>query len=393
MISFYKMLVMSYLVPSLALSSTFVGNGGNAKDLELNISLKVISQTLDVIKPDIKSELCLCPDSLSSYPVCRSLEKLTKKQIEFCQNFLVENASEISSRIKKTTQFVWTENSIYVKEKGQNLSVDAITEFKENRITIQKNRFIALPSYERNFLISHEIFHLSTWNKKPIQDEQIIGPFNSETGGRELLNAAAASIVVLSNSKRIAQQHVSDLNRSRKNKKYWIQLDYSGFKAQEDLDTLYIPEDYRGYVFTGKYYFTEEAGFFAKMAHYSAEKTTLDTIKTSDSQNLFGIGGVYRFSPSTNEMSFWGQSYIEGALSFDFLTSEFKLDEDPLHVQEKASSNFLTVQCTYFMPLEHDLWLQAGLGYNSPRYSLNKEVDAEYSKGRLITNLGVSYAF
>lgn len=390
---FYKKIILLYLLPSLAISSTFVGNGGNAKDLELNISLKVITKTLDIIQPNIKSELCRCPESLSSYPVCRSLEKLNPAQVEFCQNFLIENAPEVSNKIKNTTQFVWTENSLYVKEHGQNLSVDAITEFKENRITIQKNRFIELPSYERNFLISHEIFHLSTWNKKPLQDEQVIGPFNSSTGGRELLNAAAASIVVLSNSKGIAQQHQNDLNRSRKNKKFWLQLDYSAFTAKEDLDTLYIPEDYKGTVFTGKYYMTDQIGVFAKFSHYSAAKTTLDTIQTTDSQNIFGLGAVYRISPSDNEMSFWGQSYIEGALSYDFMTTEMKLDEDPLHIQEKTSSSFLTVQCMYFMPLQHSLWFQVGLGYNSPRYSLSKEVDAEYSKGRLTTNLGVSYAF
>ena len=387
------LLGISYLQ---AAESTFVGNGGNAGDVELHVSKLVLEKTLKTISEDQEAEtnLCRCTGSYANYPACKSLEKLNNEQVIFCAKFIKERSADLASLLEKSEVTVqWTEEALRVKENNANLPVDALTIYSSKAILINKENYLNLESNERNFLLGHEIFHLSSYEKQPVSDEQKIGPFNTTTGGRSLLNAVGAALVMYSVQNRIAEQHESDLNRSRQSKKYWVSLEYSQFQSKEDLGTLYIPNKYTGLAFAFQYAVSDKVLVGLHGSRYEPKDTFMETINGRDKIDALGIGAQYRYFPFDNLFSFEGQSFGTIGFKYEFLSSQFELTENSLTIEDKAKTNYLTLDAHYYIPLQRGFWLQAGLNYNQPHYKYSENVDAQFTQGRWITNLGVSYAF
>lgn len=379
-----------------AAESTFVGNGGNAGDIELRVSKIVLEDTLKSISENTSDDLslCECKGDYANYPACQSLEKLNVEQVQYCSQFIKESSSTLA-KLLETSQitFQWTEQALQVKENNSTLPVDAVTVYANKLIMINKENYLNLESNERNFLLGHEIFHLTQHDKKPVVDEQKIGPFKTQTGGRELLNAVGAALVMYSIENNIVNRYDNDLLRSRQNKKYWISLEYSQFEAHEDLGTLYIPSKYSGLSLNLQYLLSDVifVGFYG--SQYEAKDKFAGTINGKDKIKTLGLGLQYRFFPFNNLFSFSGQSFGTIGLKYDFLTSQFELTENSLQIKDKATTNYLTLDAHYYIPLQRGFWLQAGLSYNQPNYKYSENVDAQFTKGRLFTNLGVSYAF
>ncbi len=379
-----------------AAESTFVGNGGNAGDVELHVSKLVLEKTLKKISEDQNSEssLCRCTGNYANYPACKSLEKLNTEQVIFCAKFIKERSAGLASLLEKSEVTVqWTEEALRVKENNANLPVDAVTIYSNKAILINKKNYLNLESNERNFLLGHEIFHLAVYEKQPVSDEQKIGPFDTVTGGRTLLNAVGAALVMYSVQNHIVEQHESDLDRSRQSKKYWISLEYSQFDSKEELGTLYIPNKYTGLAFGVQYAVTDKVFVGLYGSRHEAKDTFMETITGRDKIDTFGVGAQYRYFPFDNLFSFEGQSFGTIGFKYEFLSSEFELTENSLTIEDKVKTNYLTLDAHYYIPLQRGFWLQAGLSYNQPRYKYSENVDAQFTQGRLITNLGVSYAF
>lgn len=375
--------------------STFVGNGGNAGDLELRVSKLTLESTLERISEDGSKvlSLCRCSENYNQYPACKSLEKLTNEQVHFCGKFIYERAAELSQMLKNKVTIQWTDQSMQVKENNANLPVDAMANFENKTILINKENYLSLESYQRNFLLGHEIFHLSQWENSKIKDEQPIGVFDTNTGGRVLLNAAAAALVMYSIENNIADKHESDLYRSRRDKQRWLSLEYSAFKAKEDLNTLYIPESYTGLNLGFQHLITNEIGVGLNYSSYKSKDTFLDTIEVTDQIDIYSIGAFYRFFPFHDLFSFEGQSFGTIGLRGDFLQGQFELKEPPLAIQEKVKTNYLTLVARYYIPLQNGFWLQAGADLNQPNYKYSQNIDAQFSQLRVATNVGVSYGF
>ncbi len=379
-----------------AAESTFVGNGGNAGDVELHVSKLVLEKTLQAISEDQLAEdtLCRCDGIYAQYPACKSLEKLNEEQAKFCGKFIKDRSAGLLQLLAKSEVTIqWTEEALRVKENNANLPVDAITIYANKAIMINKENYLRLESNERNFLLGHEIFHLTTYDKNPVSDEQKIGPFNTNTGGRSLLNSVGAALVMYSVQNKIAEKHDNDLNRSRQNKQFWISLDVSQFESKEDLGTLYIPNRYLGGTLSLQYLLSDKffVGLYGSM--YESKDTFLGTIEAKDNVNSIGVGAQYRYFLFDNLFSFEGQSFGTIGFKYEFLTSQFELTENSLKVEDKASTNYLTLDARYYIPLQRGFWLQAGLSYNQPNYKYAENIDAKFTKGRLLTNLGVRDAF
>jgi hypothetical protein len=394
-----KMIFISLFLIGFSLQaadSTFVGNGGNAGDIELHVSKAILEKTLKTISNDQLSEsnLCRCTGNYAQYPACKSLEKLTDEQVNFCAKFIKERSSVLSQLLEKSEVTIqWTEEALRVKENNANLPVDAVTIYSNKAIMINKENYLRLESNERNFLLGHELFHLTTYENNPVSDEQKIGPFSSNTGGRSLLNAVGAALVMYSLQNKIAEQHDSDLNRSRQSKKFWISLEYSQFESKEDLGTLYIPSTYSGGVLSFQYLLDEHVFVGLYGSSFEAKDTFIGTINGKDTIKTLGLGAQYRFFPFSNLFSFEGQSFGTVGFRYEFLNSQFELTENSLSIEDKVTTNYLTLDTHYYIPLQRGFWLQAGLCYNQPNYKYSDNVDAKFSKGRLFTNIGVSYAF
>ncbi len=380
-------------------ASTFVGNGGNAGDLELEISKNTVIKTFEYIQehPEQAAKLCTCPKEYDDFPICKNLEKLSEEKVKLCSQFLQQKAPELALKLKNETRFVWTEEPLFVQEHQSKMSVDALTNYQNKMILLNKENFLARESYERNFLLAHESFHLTDYQKKPLADEQTIGPFDSTTGGRELLNAMATAVVLKANESGIAQEYRRHLIRSRQSKKFWLSLDYSQFNAKEELGTLYIPNQYKGPVLSAKYFFTDTVGVGLNYGWAKAEDTFLTTIHSLDEIQNFGVGLFYKWMPFENKLSFWGQSFLQLGAKYEFLKSTFKMEENIsgaiLNIEDSAQAQYATLECSYFIPIIHGFWVQAGVGYNQPHYTYSQNIDAKYNQGRILTNIGVSYGF
>lgn len=383
----------------VAWASTFVGNGGNAADLELEISKTTLIKTYEYIQenPNQANKLCTCPSEYADFPLCKNLEKLSEEQTNFCSQFLQKKAPELALKLKNEVGFIWTEEPLFVQEHQSKMSVDALTNYQNKMILLNKENFLARESYERNFLLAHESFHLTDYQKKPLLDEQSVGPFDSATGGREFLNALAAVVVLKSNESGIAQQYRRHLERSRQTKKFWLSLDYTQFKAQEELGTLYIPDQYKGSTLSAKYFFTDTLGVGLHYGWLKAKDTFLTSIESTDTIENFGVGLFYKWMPFENKLSFWGQSFFQLGAKYEFLKANFKMDENIagtiLTVEDSAQTQYGTLECSYFIPLIHGFWIQAGVGYHQPHYAYSENIDAKYNQGRVSTNVGVSYGF
>ena len=78
----------------ITLASTFVGNGGNVGDIELQVTLNQISKTLSAIIEDeeLGDELCGCVDAYKNDELCTHIESLTKAQVKYCSIKLKEKS-------------------------------------------------------------------------------------------------------------------------------------------------------------------------------------------------------------------------------------------------------------------------------------------------------------
>lgn len=378
-----------------ASAGTFVGNGGNASDVELYVSRMIIEKTLLKISEDkdAASKLCRCEGEYAQYPACKSLEKLNEEQVSFCGKFISDRAAALSNLLKSTVRIQWTDQVLLVKENGSTMPVDALAIYNDKTILINKENYLNLTSNERNFLLGHEIFHLTEWDKKPVTDEQKIGPMTESTGGRTLLNAVGAALVMYSIQNDIVDQYEGNLKRSRRDKKFWVSLDLGAFNAKEDLETLYIPKSYTGGTLGFKYLLSEYWMMGAHFSSYEAKDSFLGTINAKDKLFISGVGIFYRYFPFSNPFSFKGQSFGTLGVKYESLSGQFSLQEDVLSIEDKTSAQYLTLDAQYYIPLRAGFWLQAGLSYNKPNYSYSTSIDAQYSQDRFHFNLGASYAF
>lgn len=391
-------------------SSTFVGNGGSAGDLELKVTKEVLTKTIEIIRDDetAGAELCACPDRYKEHPYCANVDSLKKTQKEFCGDFIKTQAVQLLESLQQAN-FVWTDSSLTVKEQGSVMSVDAVADFRAKKIVLNRDRFLKMESAERNFLIAHELFHLTEYvetsggsakKRSPLVDETAIGPFKNATGGRELLNAAATVLVLKSNEWLIAPSYLVHLGRSRQDRQIWFGVDYSGFRAEEDLNTAYAPEKYSGLMLNARYFLPEEMNAFGvsfKFGNYSGATTTFGSINSEDSQNIMALGALYRWDPFQNKLSFLGQSFIQIGIHYEQMKASFVLEENqvgaPLRIEDNATARYATADLAYFLPLQQGFWMNVGLQLSQPNYIMSQEVDLKYSNSRFATNIGVSYGF
>jgi len=125
-ITFFMYMVFAQ---STALANTFVGNGGSAGDLELLITKKQLSQTLEKIasQKDAK-QLCTCQPVFENHTECRPLNNLSDEQENFCSQNLKNVAAHAESLLKQNqVKFNWTREDILFEFIGHRAPLFACT--------------------------------------------------------------------------------------------------------------------------------------------------------------------------------------------------------------------------------------------------------------------------
>lgn len=382
------------------MASTFVGNGGNAGDIEMEITMGQAQKSLSFIegnKDNASSNLCTCSSQFEGRPVCDILKQLTSDQVRFCARFVSMKAGDLSRMLgeKGSLSVSWTHDHIEVQEEGRLRGADAVTDPKRMTMTLNQKRFLEMDENERLFLVSHELFHLTTYQGKTLSDEGEIGPFKGADGGRNFINAMAATVVMQASDYGVFSEYKAAEKRSKSYKKTYVSIGYASMSTPNDTTTSFDVNKMTGGQVGIRYQLTPEFGLVGGLSLLSGEKTIMSTIKAKENRNILSLGASYRFFPFTNPLTSWGQSHLVLSATADLLNGQYKYDEQGVGGTAKASSTGLTVGCNYFIPFDSGLWAYAGLSYSTLNYSYNldNQVDLKYKDGGTAFALGVTYGF
>lgn len=381
-------------------ASTFVGNGGNAGDIELQMTLGQVQESLGFIDRDKDvqgRELCVCAESFEGRPVCDMLKQLNEEQVRFCALFVAEKSSELERILttKDRVSFSWTHKAIEVQEDGNLRGVDAVTNPVNMSMTLNQNRFLEMDEDERVFLLSHELFHLTAYQGKTLTDEGTVGPFKGADGGRKFINAMAATVVMAANDYGVFSKYRATEKRSKSYKKTWLNLSMVGLTTQNDSTTVYDIEHTSGSQVGVRYQWTHEWGVLAQFSNLRGTKNILSTTEARESKNILSVGGAYRWFPFNYPLTFSGQSHFIFSGTLDLLDAKYEIQDPSIGTTAKTSSKGYTLSCNYFIPFNSGLWAYAGLGYSNMPYSFNldNQVSLDYKYGGTTFALGASYGF
>jgi hypothetical protein len=382
------------------MASTFVGNGGNAGDIELQMTLGQVQQSLGFIDRDKDVEgqnLCVCSQSFEGRPVCDVLKQLNSEQVRFCSKFMRLKAADLGRLVAQKDQlsFSWTHQQIEVQEEGALRGADAVTNAKNMSMTLNQKRFLEMDENERVFLISHEMFHLTTYQGATLSDEGDIGPFKGADGGRQFINAMAATVVLQANEYGVFKAYERAEKRSKSYKKNWVTVGYGSVTTANDTSTPYDIEKVTGGQFAYRYQWTPEIGLLAQFSSLKGSKGILSTIEAAENRNILGVGASYRWFPFSNPLTGLGQSHFVFGGTMDLLDAKYEIHDPSSGTTAKTSATGYTLSCNYFIPFDSGLWAYAGVGYSSLQYSYNLAnlTNLDYKNNGTTFALGVSYGF
>ncbi len=393
--SFYVFAALLFVGP--AYSSTFVGNGGNSGDIELNVSIQQIRATLEALKQENDSDgLCVCSEQFRERAVCNHLNGLSSAQVLFCAKTLQGSVEELLSLVhhNSTVRFAWTTESIVVEETGGPRSVEAVTNSKNKTITLNQDSFLGLTPTQRVFLLSHELFHLIKFDDSYFSDEQSYPPFTGVQAGRNFINAMASSLTLESMVRTTSSKFTAPLSRSQSSKRHWMSLGLIRTQNDTSQSSSYNPDSFSGFAF-GYRYQPGPLGLVLDISGQKGSRKVLTSIEVNEQRTTVGLGVAYRFYPFYEPMTFLGQSHFIFTGKFESRSGKIEVSDstpglDPLR-QEKSSTGW-SVEGNYFIPLKNNLWAYANVRYSQIGLSY-EDLDLEYTDNNFTYGLGASYAF
>lgn len=372
---------------------TFVGNGGGAGDIELNVARQQIEQTFKVVQTvDAGADLCRCNRVFESRGVCGPLRSLSDEQKKFCAATLKSQAPQILSLIRdERATFEWTNQDIQVNDGSVVRAVDAVANAEKKTITLNLRRFLELKPFERVYLLTHELMHLTDYQGKPMEDTGAVGPFPGEQGGRQLLNTmGAAAAVMQAEYPREIKRYKGKLRMSKAYKKWWGELAV-GSARNASQDQTFGFDHYSRTQLTARYSLGDWV-LAVSWRNESNDKIALTTIHAHEDKNIFGIGGGYRFFPFGDPETYWGQSHFLLQGLVDFVSAEHKVNDDFASNIEEKNTVGASGQLSFYLPFFWGTWWHMGLGYEYHPYKYDS-INVKYDKGLTTFSTGVAYGF
>jgi hypothetical protein len=389
-----------FLVSSWASASTFIGNGGNAGDVELQITTSQISRTLSEIAgygPEQDDKICLCEDVMNRHKMCDSLSNLNLIQVQFCGSTLRKNANAILNILnsKHGVEIIWATDRMEVIESSGARDADAVAQPEQQKIYLNRDQFLSLKDYERIYLLTHELGHLTKFENRYVKDESQIGPFTQADGGRQFLNSMAAAVAMKSIVNGQVGHYAESLSRSKNYKTNWITARMGQYLPGDDHSTKLTPykiEKFVGLSASYRYQMDEKNGFSLgyKTAHGDAK--LLSMTKAEIYFKLLQLQYHYRIFPFSDPMSMAGQSHFLFGGGYETGSAEMKISDDlsSLNEDKKLGSPLVTVE--YLLPFSSGIWFQGGAAWTMHNYDFS-EIGYISQKNQIYFNLGVSYGF
>lgn len=389
-----RFLILLVLLSPAAWSSTYVGNGGTSEDLDLKETLTQIEEGLLNAQSTLPNRLCRCD---SDGKICGPLDQISGLQADECAKFLIHQGPLLVDLIRtQKVRWSWTDQDMKVQEGDSSRSVDAVADERTMTITIHRGRFSNLPASGRQFLIAHELMHLLPWDSKFIKDTDSVGSFKGRTGGRDLINAAAAAAT---NS--VPTKSMPQITSSQSAPKgpffeltHWLELDALGSSTSIESDLISLGRS------TGSSFkYRHQLGKVNAQVYYNrmtAKGTALSTITLEQEQRGYGLGLGYRWQLGSNVESYRGRSHILVSAHLEHLTSMMSINDTLIGEKAGARSTALGGSIKLMLPVSDDFWFS--LETKSVPHRLSHrfeqaEISLKTVNGLSSTNVGVSYAF
>lgn len=388
------LLILSALA---ARPSTFIGNGGQAGDVELAVSLKQLRSAIEriqaILQGDPAKRLCVCPEDYADHNLCEIIEKLNEEQKRYCDKFIVMQLGKLD-KAYHATQFEWVETSMLNKNTVGVRVVDAVAQKDKKMIYIDQTRFIDLTPSKRLFLLTHELFHMDKFENSILNDENKIGPFTSEYGVRDLLNAAAAGIVLTSIEESVFQNYTKILNQSRSTKKHWFGFVSAANQVKDDKKSNFDTRMDRGYRFS--YLFQPESlynfGLTLQLQTQSGDKNIFESVRLKEKRSSWAIGVSYRrflFNDWDPINHFWNL-FLQLELLHERLDGNFDLSDNYTSQQATASSTSPALRISLYIPIKLNFWINVGAEMSQHKLYY-QEFDYNLVQNTPSYFLGVSY--
>lgn len=397
----FSLFILLLVGASSASASTFVGNGGNSKDVELQVTLLQIEKSLKQIQQDgsQNSTLCECDPSLEGHQLCEVLKKLTLDQKKQCKDELSQASSAMLNLLQnpKGVQIIWTLETMQVSEKGGLRQAEGVAVLKEKKIFLNRDEFLNLKDYERIYLLTHELGHLISFQDRGasspryIQDDEKYEAFQQDDGGRQFLNALGASVAMKSFAIGAISDYTASLNRSKNSKPHWLTLTFINTTRQKDEATFSI-ERYSGSHFRYRYQLNENWGAGIGFRRFTGEQTFYETARTKGEIKMTEASAAYRWLPFSDPFSIWGPSHFVFSAGMFSGQASLEIDDGIVSVTDNAKFMGPVVMAEYYLPLIHGVWVQFGVSYANYSYEF-KEVGYQSEKNHTDYGIGVSYAF
>lgn len=369
--------------------NTFVGNGGNAGDLELQITLNQIQATIKTIDGS-SVNLCECPEEYEGRAICKYLANMNDEQKKFCQKILSTKSTEVSQLIPKL-KFTWVDSYMAVKQSGGDRLSDAIAQSETKNIILNLDKFLSLKPSDRVFLVSHEIFHLIKIDGEYTADDKAKGPFQDGEGGRQLLNSLGSAIAMEAFNQNIYAKQMSAILRSKNYVKNWLSLFLSGRSGSDDKSTFKM-DKYTGVELEYRRDFTLSLGASIFYRSVSGDEKYFTSTTAESTEQSLGLVGTWKLSPFADPMTASGQSYFILGIGAEHLNGEHILDDTFSNFKEEDRSTSPIIRIQYFFPLNGGFWISGGAQGSWHKYEYT-ENNFKSNSNQIYYSLGVSYAF
>jgi hypothetical protein len=359
------------LTMQLSQASTFIGNGGQTGDIELAVTLRQVSGAIERIQSLTKEfpekKYCVCPEYYADHQLCEIINKLTEEQKNYCERFIKTQLPKLE-RAAQATRFEWVPTAMVNRNSVGDRVVDAVARKDKNLIYIDQTRFVEISEYNRVFLLTHELFHMDTYEGAQLDDEDKIGPFKHQYGVRDLLNAAAAGITLTSIDETVFQDYTKYLNQSRPTKRHWVGWMSSSSSVQDEKSTNFQTSMDRGSRFSYQYQFPSlfNFGLTAQVQTQSGEKTLLDTISIKEKRSTTAVGITFRyfiFNHLDPFAHFWS-TFLQLEVLHERLNATFSMRDDSTNEESSVSSTSPSVRASLYFPMKHGFWLNTGLEFS-----------------------------
>lgn len=389
-------LVCSLLAAQIGQANSFVGNGGNAGDVELMVTKnQILSALVNLSKADISQDSeCECQPVFMNKNECELISSLTKDQKKYCLAILKRVSVDITNRLSTNqVKFNWTERKIFVKDDGKTVSAEAVADISNSSVTINKSVFMSLPQNRRILLLTHELLHLVDFeNGMPLQDSGSIGPFQSPQGQRQLINSMAAETVMRVHQYGISNQYQSVLKRSQSYKLNWLDFDLKTYTELYGTDNNFNIDRHSGIRIGYKKFFEGgPLGFNLGFQSLGGSKDLLSSTSVEERKSTFSLGLAYRFFLGKDPLTSYGQSFLVFDVNLESLISEYNVKDSSISTNNKESSMGWSANGNYYYPFSF-FYFTAGLGLSQHDYT-HTDFDLNKNALNLSGNLGVSYGF